>query len=119
METLKSNDNEDSTTPILRASHSLTEGFDDDIDATVIIPKRQKPWKHRHKPGNLHLFSDPLDGTSSDEQSFDEEDMFGSDSDAETVSLVAKMNKKKQPFDEQRVCIIDSVSLCHSCVDIM
>ena len=108
METLKSNETEDSTTPILRASHSLTEGFDGDIDATVIIPKRQKPWKHRHKPGNLHLFSDPLDGTSSDEQSFDEEDMFGSDSDAETVSLVAKMNKKKRPFDEQMVCIMNS-----------
>ena len=35
--------------------------------------------------------------------------MFGSDSDAETISLGVRSNEKKQSFDEQVVCIILSV----------
>ncbi|KAH9171291.1 hypothetical protein EDB89DRAFT_1907147 [Lactarius sanguifluus] len=33
------------------------------------------------------MFSDPIDSSSSDAKSFDEDDMYGSDSNAETISL--------------------------------
>jgi hypothetical protein len=33
------------------------------------------------------MLSEPLDSSSSDAKSFDEEDMYGSDSDIETISL--------------------------------
>lgn len=97
---------EASTTPIAHASISLNQEPGDAAQVTVIKHKPQKHWKHRHDPSNLLLFSDPLDSTSSDEQSFDEEDMFGSDSDAETISLGFKTNDKKQSFDDQVVCIV-------------
>lgn len=95
-----------STTPIAHASVSLTQEPGDDAERSGIIRKLQKRRKRRHDPSDLLLFSDPLDGTSSDEQSFDEEDMIGSDSDAETISLGIKSNDKKQTLDEQVVCII-------------
>jgi hypothetical protein len=57
-----------------------------------------------------------LDSTSDDEQSFDEEDMFGSDPDAETISLGFKSNKKKQSFDEDIIGIIISGYLVQECL---
>jgi hypothetical protein len=97
---------EASTTPIAYASVSLNQEPGDAAQVTVMKRKPQKHQKRRHDPSDLLLFSDPLDGTSSDEQSFNEEDMFGSDSDAETISLGFKSNDKKQSFDDQVVCII-------------
>jgi hypothetical protein len=50
----------------------------------------RKPSADRHvrtDPNPLDMFSDTLDTSSSDEQSFDEEDMCGSDSDVETIPL--------------------------------
>ena len=91
------------------SNNSITEDPGSGAKPSVIKPKMQTRRKHHHDPGDLLLFSDPLDGTSSDEHSFDEEDMFGSDSDAETISLRVRSNEKKQSFDEQVVCIILSV----------
>ena len=91
------------------SNSSITEDPSSGAELSVIKPKMQMCQKHHHNPGDLLLFSDPLDGTSSDEHSFDEEDMFGSDSDAETISLGVRSNEKKQSFDEQVVCIILSV----------
>ena len=91
------------------SNNSITEDPGGGAEPSVIKPKMQTRRKRHHDPGNLLLFSDPLDGTSSDEHSFDEEDMFGSDSDAETISLGVRSNEKKQSFDEQVVCIILSV----------
>ena len=78
---------------------------------------------HRHRqrrdnPSDLVLFSDSLDGTSSDEQSFDDDDMFGSDSDAQTISLPLKPNSDKNSCDEQVVCISPSISLTTLIYDI-
>ena len=49
------------------------------------------------------IFSDPLDSTSSDEMSFDEEDMYGSDPNIETISLGAGSNQKSQCPEEDVV----------------
>ena len=91
------------------SNNSITEDPSGGTESSVLKPKMQTRWKCHHNPGDLLLFSDTLDGTSSDEHSFDEEDMFGSDSDAETISLGVRSNEKKQSFDEQVVCIILSV----------
>ena len=91
------------------SNSSITEDPSGGAKLSVIKPKMQTHWKRCHTPGNLLLFSDPLDGTSSDEHSFDKEDMFRSDSDAETISVRVRPNEKKQSFDEQVVCIILSV----------
>ncbi|KAN0133107.1 hypothetical protein V8E53_009137 [Lactarius tabidus] len=70
-------------------------------DITLIRHKVNKRQQRRPDPSELLLFSDPLDGTSSDEQSFDEEDMCGSDSDVETISLGFRSNDQVQPIDMQ------------------
>ncbi|KAN0138606.1 hypothetical protein V8E53_003594 [Lactarius tabidus] len=70
-------------------------------DITLIRCKVNKHQQRRPDPSELLLFSDPLDGTSSDEQSFDEEDMCGSDSDVETISLGFRSNDQVQPIDMQ------------------
>ena len=59
---------------------------DEDMDDQVIIQGQpQLGWQRvYHSP---IMLSDPLDSPSSDAKSFDEEDMYGSDSDVETVSL--------------------------------
>jgi hypothetical protein len=102
---------EASTIPIAHTSVSVTQEPGEAADGTVIMRKMQIPRKRRHEPSDLLLFSDPLDGTSSDEQSFDEEDMIGSDSDAETVSLGIRSDEKKHSFEEQAVCSITSAWL--------
>ena len=91
------------------SNSSITEDPSGGAELSVIKPKMQTHQKRHHDPGDLLLFSDPFDGTSSDEHSFDKEDMFGSDSDAETISLGVRSNEKKQSFDEQALCIILSV----------
>ena len=49
-------------------------------------------------------FSDPLESTSSDSKSFDEDDMFGSDSDVETISLKPSLEGCEQSSNEHLVC---------------
>src|ERR1700744_5129724 len=46
-----------------------------------------KPKYQRNVQNAPDLFSDPLDSPSSDARSFDEDKMYGSDSDGETISL--------------------------------
>ena len=50
-------------------------------------------------------FSDSLESTSSDSKSFDEDDMFGSDSDVETISLKPGLKDHEQSSNEHLVCI--------------
>ena len=102
---------EASTTAIAPASITFKQEPSDATEITVIKRKPQKRRKRHHHPSNLLLFSDPLDGTSSDEQSFSEEDMVGSDSDAETISLGFKSNPKKQLFDDQVVAMMHCARL--------
>jgi len=100
-------------------SVSFKQESNDAAEVTVIKRKMQIRRKHRHTASELRLFSDPLDSTSDDEQSFDEEDMFGSDPDAETISLGFKSNKKKQSFDEDIVGIIISGYLVQECLHLI
>jgi hypothetical protein len=71
-----------------------------DLDAATVLKRvGNKHQKRRQDPRELLLFSDPLDGTSSDEQSFDEDDMCGSDPDVETISLGFRSKDQKQPLN--------------------
>ena len=116
MHSSTSKDKEPLTTSTAQALVSLKQEPGDAAEGTVIKRKTQRRRKRRHDPSELLLFSDPLDGTSSDEQSFDEEDMFGSDSDAETISLGFRSKDQKQLFDDQVVCIIISGHLVQECL---
>jgi hypothetical protein len=49
------------------------------------------------------MLSDALDNTSSDEMSFDEEDMYGSDPDVETITLASGSNQQMQSPNDQVV----------------
>jgi hypothetical protein len=50
------------------------------------------------------MLSDPLDGSSSDTQSFDEDEMYGSDSGVETISLKPNSKEDAGSADELMVC---------------
>ena len=68
----------------------------------------QKLKEHQkiHKRGDPpSMFTDPLDSSSSDDMSFDEEDMYGSDPDVESISLGAGSNDNMQCLDEEVVCV--------------
>jgi len=49
------------------------------------------------------MLSDPLESPSSDTMSFDEDDMYGSDSDVETISLKPFLNKQETNANESLV----------------
>jgi hypothetical protein len=49
------------------------------------------------------MFSDPLDSSSSDDQSFDEDDMYGSDSGVETISLGPESKDEIQSLNQDLV----------------
>ncbi|KAN0135974.1 hypothetical protein V8E53_006135 [Lactarius tabidus] len=56
------------------------------LDQGVGVPVAEHSPHQSGRPSPLML-SDPLDSPSSDARSFDEDDMYGSDSDVETISL--------------------------------
>jgi hypothetical protein len=56
------------------------------------------------------MFSDPVDGSSSDTQSFDEDDMYGSDSGVETISLAPLSNTQAKTTGEHMVCGLCSLA---------
>jgi hypothetical protein len=96
-----SKDNHTTTT---HTSVSFQPGPSDLDVATVLKHIGKKHRKHRQDPRELLLFCDPLDGTSSDEQSFDEDDMCCSDPDVETISLGFRSKDQKQPLNVPVVC---------------
>ena len=51
------------------------------------------------------MLSDPLDSPSSDAKSFDEDDMYGSDSDVETISLKRPSQVAAPDSDASLVCL--------------
>lgn len=70
------------------------------------VAKVQKPKVCRKRGGHRmphSMFSELLDSTSSDEISFDEEDMCGSDPDVETISLGTRSNQDVRPPDGDMV----------------
>jgi len=71
------------------SSMSITQAHSSTPRGSTQVEKVKEHHKFR-RCGDLHsMFSEPLDSTSSDEMSFDEEDMYGSDPDVETISLVS------------------------------
>ena len=87
------------------SSMSITQAHSPTPRGSTQVEKVKEHRKFR-RCGDLHsMFSDPLDSTSSDEMSFDEEDMYGSDPDVETISLVSASNDKELCSDEDVVCV--------------
>ena len=62
---------------------------------------RQRSHQKVHSP--QAMFPNPLDSSSSDAKSFDEDDMYGSDSGVETISLASGSKGKVQSPDENKV----------------
>lgn len=52
------------------------------------------------------MFPDPEDDLSSDTESFDEDDMYGSDSGGETISLTASSNSQVYIHSDHVVCYL-------------
>ena len=68
------------------------------------IPVGQKSMRNlRSGSTSMTMLSDALDNTSSDEMSFDEEDMYGSDPDVETITLASGSNQQMQSPNDQVV----------------
>src|ERR1700761_501620 len=87
------------------SSMSITQAHSSTPRGSTQVEKVKEHHKFR-RCGDLHsMFSEPLDSTSSDEMSFDEEDMYGSDPDVETISLVSASNDKELCSDEDVVCV--------------
>ena len=87
------------------SSMSITQAHSPAPRGSTQVEKVKEHHKFR-RCGDLHsMFSEPLDSTSSDEMSFDEEDMYGSDPDVETISLVSASNDKELCSDEDVVCV--------------
>lgn len=83
----------------------------------TVFKRVNKRRKFHQDPEELLLFSDPLDGSSSDEQSFDEDDMCGSDSDVETISLGFRSNVQTRQMDAPVVCSMKSPVLVRESTD--
>lgn len=66
-------------------------------DQTNLRTSRKDP---RNPPSML---SDPIDSPSSDTKSFDEDDMYGSDSDVETISLKPDSDEQTRVVNEHMV----------------
>jgi hypothetical protein len=56
------------------------------------------------------MFSDPVDGSSSDAQSFDEDDMYGSDSGVEKISLAPHLNVQVGMSNEHMACHLPNLA---------
>ncbi len=74
--------------------------------AKKMAPDRKHKQKSRKNDCNPpDMLSDPLDGSSSDAQSFDEDDMYGSDSGVETISLKPDSNNEARETKDMMVCV--------------
>ena len=49
------------------------------------------------------LFQDPIDDESSDAESFNEDDMYGSDPDVETISLISRSTSNVLELNDEAV----------------
>ena len=68
-------------------------------DPTQLGPGRRRVY---HSP---LMLSDPLGSPTSDTRSFDEDDMYGSDSDVETISLKCPCEAPATESDASLVCL--------------
>ena len=77
-----------------------------DEDRTLPINNHTQPRPLREAAYHSPLMlSDPLDSPTSDTKSFDEEDMYGSDSDVETISLKHPCKAPATDSDASSVCL--------------
>jgi hypothetical protein len=88
---------------------SSTSRSSDTILQDHKAPNNAPDWKHRWKARRdvcnpPTMFSDPLDSSSSNTRSFDDDDMYGSDSGVETISLKHDLKEKARDNKETMVC---------------
>src|SRR3984885_10279719 len=72
--------------------------------AKAAVQKRKRT-SHKISFNPDVMFSEPLDSPSSDAKSFNEDDMYGSDSDVETYSLGYGSEEDIQSSNQDMVCI--------------
>jgi len=80
-----------------------TDMHEDHRNLLIDTPTLRRPSRQGAYHSPLML-SDPLDSPSSDAKSFDEDDMYGSDSDAETISLKRPCQAAAPDSDASLVC---------------
>lgn len=69
------------------------------------VPDQKHVWKsRRHVHTPRIMFLDPSDDPLSDAESFDKDDMYGSDSGVETISLRSGSKEQDQQLNECMVC---------------
>lgn len=103
-------------------SHTLsTHAFNADapkITNKGVNRKRRRAHRRNIKTSTI-LFYNAVDGSASDTKSFDEDDMYGSDSDVETISLKPHSDTQPTMTNEQGMqrtvcnltyCTVPSVS---------
>ena len=93
---------------ILSTSHTSVKHTSATIKPDNLGASRAPNRKGRRTPRRKvrspqAMFPDPLDSPSSDTKSFDEDDMYGSDSGVETISLASGSKEKVQSPDDDKV----------------
>lgn len=87
-------------------TNSPTSASQDHHDASNDHDQARKRESRQELRKTLPIFSDPIDYSSSDTMSFDEDDMYGSDSGNETISL-APHSAQANMRSEHVVCSLD------------
>jgi hypothetical protein len=82
-------------------STPVTQGYQ---SADKAPDQKRKQKGQRSVRNSPIMFSDPINDSSSDTQSFDEDDMYGSDSGVETISLAPPSNAQDGMTNEHIVC---------------
>ena len=67
---------------------------------------KRKRAVHKNNNDSLFMFSDPVDSSSSDTESFDVDDMYGSDPDVQTISMKHLTIEEPMSSDENNVCTL-------------
>ena len=92
--------------PMEYTSSTITRAHSPELSNAIHAQKPKACHTFKRDRVQLPMLSDPLDSTSSDEMSFNEEDMYGSDPDVETISLGSASNTKVQSSDEDLVSVL-------------
>ena len=98
-------------------THSTHPPSHSDQSADIISWSHKQKHKRNVRSSPI-LFSDPLDSPSSDAKSFDEDEMYGLDSDGETISLKthvgALVESTTNQANDSKVCHMShAFSLTH------
>jgi hypothetical protein len=93
-----------SSTSHTPGSHAPDAVTQDHQRAHRTADRTYKRKARRDGPNPPSMLLDPIDSSSSDTKSFDEDDMYGSDSGVETISLKPDSKEEARSTNEYMVC---------------